>query len=246
MVQRALADPAFPNLGAVATGLAASGRFNEARSAWTTQLERARGQGANGAGILLQQSSFELSIGNVDRARALWGALKRLGGPPLGNALTLSVAASNGDFTMAAESARVRLAQFPESALWREWYGPQDRAIIALARGDAAAVLSLTEDIQPRNHQSSIVPLLRGQAQLRLGNGAAAAGEFQYMIDHVGVFFDNQHQARVGLARAYALAGDSARARKAYEDFFEFWKRADPDVPLLLEAKAEYARLQSS
>ena len=74
----------------------------------------------------------------------------------------------------------------------------------------------------------------------------AAAAEFQYVIDQAGVFPDDQHEARVGLARAYAMAGDTPRARKAYEDFFAFWKRADLDVPLLVKAKAEYARLGAS
>ena len=138
---------------------------------------------------------------------------------------------------MAVESAKSRLAEFPDSPLWRDWYGPQDQAIIALARRDAAAVLALTDRIQPRNHQNSFVPVLRGEAQLQLGNGPAAATEIQYVIDYPGVFQDNQPTARIGLARAYTMAGDKARARNAYEDFFEFWKRADPDVPLLLQAK---------
>ncbi len=245
-VTRALADPAFIGVNAVAIMFADAGRLKEARAAWTTQLERNREQGQNGAGVLLTQSIFERSVGNVERARALFAEARSLRAPQmLYNPLTVPVAAANGDFAMATESAKARLAQFPESPLWRDWYDPQDQATIALARGDSAAVLALTDKIQPRNHQNSVVPLLRGEAQLRLGNGAAAAAEFQYAIDHWGVFIDNQHQARVGLARAYRAAGDITRARKAYEDFFEYWKRADPDVPLLVQAKAEYATLTS-
>jgi hypothetical protein len=135
--------------------------------------------------------------------------------------------------------------------LWHQAY-PRDyvppnnlRAAIALARRDAASVLTLTDTIQPRTFFNSFVPMLRGQAQLQLGNGAAAAAEFQTILDHPGVFPNEQAEAHVGLARAYTLAGDAARARKAYEAFFEFWKRADPDVPLLLEAKAESAKLST-
>jgi tetratricopeptide (TPR) repeat protein len=245
VLMRALADREFPNLNGLASGFAVNGRLNEARRAWANQLERNRGQGATGAGILLTQSSFEHSVGNVDRSRALFAEARDLRGPQLlDSGLTVWVAARHGDFALAADSAQARLARFPESPLWREWYGPQDQAIIALARGDAAAVLSLTDKIQPRNHQNSLIPLLRGEAQLLLDNGAAAAAEFQYVIDEQGQFTDHQHLARVGLARAFAMAGDTARARKAYEDFFEFWKRADPDVPLLLQARAEYDKLK--
>jgi hypothetical protein len=214
---------------------------------WARQLERNRDQGATGGGVLFTQSYFEHSVGNDERARSLFAEGKSLmrGAQLQSNGLTVRLAATHGDFAVAVAAAQFRLAQFPESQLFREWYGPQDQAIIALARGDAASVLALTDKIQPRNHQSSLVPLLRGEAQLRLQNGAAAAAEFQYAIDHWGVFTDHQPQARVGLARAFAMTGDHARARKAYEDFFEFWKRADPDVPLLLQARAEYAKLTS-
>jgi hypothetical protein len=104
-------------------------------------------------------------------------------------------------------------------------------------------VLTLTDAIQPRTYPNSFVPMLRGLAQLQLGNRAAAAAEFQTVLDHPGVFPADQAEAHVGLARAFTLASDTARARKAYEAFFEFWKRADPDMPLLLQAKAEYAKL---
>ena len=112
-----------------------------------------------------------------------------------------------------------------------------------MAKGDAASVLTLTDAIQPRTYVGCFVPILRGLAQLQLGNGAGAAAEFQTVLDQPGLFPADQVEAHVGLARAYGVAGDTARARKAYEAFFEFWKRADPDLPLLLQAKAEYAKL---
>jgi hypothetical protein len=79
---------------------------------------------------------------------------------------------------------------------------------------------------------------------LRDGNRAAA--EFQKFIDHRGlvVNFPWGALARLGLARAYALQGDTAKARAAYQSFLTLWKDADPDVPILKEAKAEYAKLQ--
>jgi tetratricopeptide (TPR) repeat protein len=87
---------------------------------------------------------------------------------------------------------------------------------------------------------------LRGQAYLMLYNGSAAAAEFQKMIDHRGIVlnFPLGALAHLGLARAYALAGDTAKARTAYQDFLTLWKDADPDIPILQQAKAEYARLK--
>jgi len=92
---------------------------------------------------------------------------------------------------------------------------------------------------------------LRGEAYLMLHDGNAAAAEFQKFIDHRGLVtnFPWGALARLGLARAYALdaAADPAardKARAAYQDFLTLWKDADPDIPILREAKAEYAKLQ--
>ena len=236
---------------AAAIGLAVQGRVRESRNMRARALELQRQRGNSGAGNLRAHAYLELTLGYVDRAKALFAEgrkdnnLDQLYGAPH----AVRWAAALGDISLAETAAAWRRARFPESPLWREWYGPTDQAAIELAGGDAAAVLKLTEAIQPLNHQQgfapTFVPMLRGEAQLRLGNGAGAATEFQYVIDHAGVFQDDQHVARVGLARAYAMTGDKPRAKKAYEDFFAFWKRADPDVPLLLQAKAEYAKLAS-
>jgi cytochrome c-type biogenesis protein CcmH/NrfG len=76
--------------------------------------------------------------------------------------------------------------------------------------------------------------------------GREAAAEFQKFIDHPGVVqnYPLGALARVGLARAYAMQGDSLKARAAYQSFFSLWKDADPDVPILKEAKAENAKLE--
>ena len=77
-------------------------------------------------------------------------------------------------------------------------------------------------------------------------NGSAATTEFQKLLDDPGVAlnFPLGALAHFGLARAYSLSGDKAKARTAYQDFFALWKDADPDIPILKEAKAEYAKLQ--
>src|SRR5208337_5377335 len=86
---------------------------------------------------------------------------------------------------------------------------------------------------------------LRGEAYLMLRDGNQAAAEFQKFIDHRGVVmnFPWGALARLGLARAYALKGDTAKAKAAYQTFLTLWKDADPDIPILIAAKSEYARL---
>ncbi len=78
-----------------------------------------------------------------------------------------------------------------------------------------------------------------------LHDGNRAAAEFQKFIDHRGLVgnFPWGALARLGLARAYAMEGNTAKARAAYQDFFTLWKDADPDIPVLKQAKAEYASL---
>jgi hypothetical protein len=79
-----------------------------------------------------------------------------------------------------------------------------------------------------------------------LHDGNAAAKEFQKFIDHreIVVNFPWGALARLGLARAYAMQGDTAKAKTAYQDFLTLWKDADPDIPILIAAEAEYAKLQ--
>jgi eukaryotic-like serine/threonine-protein kinase len=86
----------------------------------------------------------------------------------------------------------------------------------------------------------------RGLAYLALHRAPEAAAEFQKVLDHPGIVrvgFTGV-LARLGLARAYAAQSDTAKARVAYQDFFALWKDADPDIPLLKQAKSEYAKLQ--
>jgi outer membrane protein assembly factor BamD (BamD/ComL family) len=85
-----------------------------------------------------------------------------------------------------------------------------------------------------------------GEAYLQAYNGAAAVAEFQKIIDHPGVLQNSPLAplAKLGLARAYALSDDKDKSRTAYQDFLGLWRNADPDIPVLKEAKAEYAKLK--
>jgi hypothetical protein len=87
---------------------------------------------------------------------------------------------------------------------------------------------------------------VRGEAYLAAHQGSEAAAEFQKIIDHRGIVVNEPigALARLQIGRAYAMRGDAVKARGAYQDFLTLWKDADPDVPILKQAKAEYARLQ--
>jgi tetratricopeptide (TPR) repeat protein len=134
-------------------------------------------------------------------------------------------------------------------------YIPTVRAQIALNGRDAQKAidkLAVAEKYEMgQTGTSNIIPAayppyIRGEAYLALKQGAEAAMEFQKIIDHAGVVVNNPNgiMAYLGLARAYAVGGDDAKARVAYQNLFAKWKDADPDLPALLQAKAEYAKLK--
>jgi eukaryotic-like serine/threonine-protein kinase len=87
---------------------------------------------------------------------------------------------------------------------------------------------------------------VRGQAYLKVGQAKEAAGEFQKMTAVRGLSYPLAALAHLQVGRAYILQGDAARARAAYHDFFTLWKDADPDIPILKQAKTEYAKLPES
>ena len=94
---------------------------------------------------------------------------------------------------------------------------------------------------------SSLYPIyVRGEAYRAGHHGPEAATEFQKILDHRGIVVSDPigALAHLQLGKAYALAGDKTKARSAYQDFLTLWKDADPDIPILKQAKAEYAKLQ--
>jgi serine/threonine protein kinase/tetratricopeptide (TPR) repeat protein len=126
---------------------------------------------------------------------------------------------------------------------------PTILAGIEIRKGNPAKAVQLLQQAVPYDlcEFASLMPIyIRGQAYLRMGAGSEAAAEFQKLVDHPGinVLFPRHRLAILGLARAYALMRDSEKARKAYQEFFALWSEADSDIPILHEAKSEYARLK--
>ena len=87
---------------------------------------------------------------------------------------------------------------------------------------------------------------VRGEAYLAAHQGSEAVAEFQKILDHRGIVLNEPigALAHLQIGRAYAIQGDTSKARAAYQDFLTLWKDADPDIPILIDAKTEYARLQ--
>jgi eukaryotic-like serine/threonine-protein kinase len=125
---------------------------------------------------------------------------------------------------------------------------PVIRAAIEMDRNNAAKAVEILQPVLPydlANGRRLYSVYERGQAYLMLHKGNEAAAEFQKISDHRGVVQNSvvASLGHLGLGRAYAMAGDAGKARAAYQDFFAVWKEADPDVPILKQAKAEYAKL---
>ena len=126
---------------------------------------------------------------------------------------------------------------------------PTIRASIALSRNDpsqAVEILRVTSSYE-LGSDGTLEPIYtRGLAYLRLHRGSEAAAEFQKILDHPGITRNHPRAvlAHLGLARVLVLQGDTSGARAEYRRFLTFWKDADPDIPILQQAKAEYARLQ--
>ena len=161
------------------------------------------------------------------------------------------ILAMTGD-TDGAESLIDDLAErFPRNTLVQDNYLPAARAQLALNRKAPSKAIQALDTTAPfelgdMDHSNAGYPIyLRGEAYLAAHQGPAAAAEFQKILDHPGLILNDPIAplARLGLARAYASQGNTAKAKAAYGDFLSLWKNADPDVPVYQQAKAEFAAL---
>jgi eukaryotic-like serine/threonine-protein kinase len=145
---------------------------------------------------------------------------------------------------------------FPEDSQLQRNFLPTIRAKLALRRGDANGAIELLpsttayelgQTTSSTYGWNAMYPVyVRGEAYLAAKRGAEGAAEFQKILSHRGVVLNEPiaATARLGLARAYAMQGDSEKARAAYEDFLALWEDADTDIPILIKAKAEYVMLK--
>ena len=246
-------------LAAQADTEAWQGKFKNARELTQAAMESAEHNDAKETAATYQTAAAlrEAESGNRERAHAdVAGALNLAPNQYVRDLGALALARA-GD-TSEAEKLGAELDKtFPLDTLVQRYWLPSIRAAIALEHKDPKRAIELLKDAIDLGEPRGDVPVIlcpvyvRGEAYLMLHDGKAAEAEFQKFIDHRGLVenFPWGALARLGLARAYALdaAKDPAardKARTAYQDFLNLWKDADPDVPVLKQAKAEYAKLK--
>jgi DNA-binding winged helix-turn-helix (wHTH) protein/tetratricopeptide (TPR) repeat protein len=205
------------------------------------------------AGYQAEAALRDVESGDREQARAGAKAALKLGPNRDVRVIAVLALARAGD-TVAAEKLAAELDKtFPLDTLVQRYWLPTIRASVALERKDpnrAIDLLKVANTIELSSATGDLTVFLcpvyvRGEAYLMLHDGNRAAAEFQKFIDHRGVVmnFPWGALARLGLARAYAMQDNKAKARTAYQDFLTLWKEADPGIPILKQAKAEYAKL---
>jgi eukaryotic-like serine/threonine-protein kinase len=227
-------------------GLQAANRNVLGQRRESSKLYQRAAESALRRGLRDTASEFEEADARADALSGNCRTVHHLGRPAV--ALALCGDAAQAD-KLAAETAKV----FPNGTIWNAVQLPEIRAAILLNRGEPAKAVELLASASPYERSYVEAVYLRGLAYLRLKKGAEASVEFQKIVDHKGASWGatwvhpywGQYYSLsyLGLARASALAGDTAKAERAYQDFLTLWKDADPDIPILRQAKAEYARL---
>jgi len=143
---------------------------------------------------------------------------------------------------LAGEVAKSR----PDDVRLQADFVPQVRAAVAVSSGHAAKAIELLKPANAYDRTDTATLYIRGLAYLKSDHGSEAAQEFQKILAlrNYGPADPLMSFAQLGLGRAYALQGDSQKSHTAYQDFFALWKDADPDIPILKQAKTEYAKLR--
>jgi tetratricopeptide (TPR) repeat protein len=232
------------------------GRLSKAREFSHRAVDSARKSEAKEMAARWQAYSAlsELELGNTAQARQRIAAALALAPGRNVRVLAALALALTGDSAQAQTLADGLNRELPRDQMIQGYVLPTVRAMLALRRGDGKGALELLktaseyELAQPPAFSLS-TPLypsyVRGQAYLRVGQGNLAAAEFQKIIDHRGLVgnYPLGALAHLQLGRAYALAGDAAKARAAYLGFLNLWKDGDPDIPILKQAKAECSKL---
>jgi DNA-binding winged helix-turn-helix (wHTH) protein/predicted Zn-dependent protease len=194
---------------------------------------------------------WQAEFGNLAQARKDAASALALSPGRDGKLISAMALARIGDVSRAKAVADDVLKAYPQDTLLQFYSLPSIRAAAELSRSDAAKAEDFTEHARPYELGSptDLRPLypsyIRGQAYLAMHRGNDAAVEFQRILDHRGLNGNSPlgALAHLQIGRAYAMSGDAAKARTAYHDFLALWKDADPDIPILKQAKAEYAKL---
>ena len=233
------------------------GRLRKARELTRQAVESAKRNAGTDTAALWQvnEALREAEFGNTALARKAVADTMALSSKPDVELLAALALARSGDTVQSSALADKVAAEFDRDTMIQAYWLPTIRAAIAIDRGDAqkaiellstASEYELGEPVQWPSHGTLYPVYVRGDAYLRAGDGVRAVTEFQKMIDHRGIVANLPlgALAHLQLGRAYKLAGDAGKAREAYAAFLVVWLQADSDIPILKQAKAEYAKLK--
>jgi len=234
------------------------GHFHRARELSQQAVDSAKrnDKKETAAEWLLNAALREAEIGNPQQARAQASSAMSLAASRDVRVLVALAFARAGDAARAQNMADELSRNAPANTLLNCYWLPTIRASTEHTRHHPDNALRLLQAASPcelgePNPQVQIGGTLypgyvRGQADLENGNAQQAVAEFQKLIDHRGVVqnFVLGALVHLQLGRAYLATGDAAKARVRYQEFLTLWKDADPDIPILKQAKAEYAKLQ--
>jgi eukaryotic-like serine/threonine-protein kinase len=241
----------FNILESAALAAAFSGQLHKGGETIRQAIDIAKRGGfdEDAAGMAARLADIEGLFGNTKEARE--GALQALAK----NHSRLVIMGAGGALAMAGDSQAVQgieseiIKRFPTDTFINNLWLPSVRARVEITRGNPAKAIELLQATSPYEFgwAANVVPnYIRGQAYLQAKQGKDAEAEFQKILQHRWLCAVSVRcaLAHLQLARAYALEGDSAKSRASYQDFLALWKDADTDIPVLKEAKAEYAKLQ--
>jgi eukaryotic-like serine/threonine-protein kinase len=235
-----------------------SGHLGKARELSRRAVDSARRAGENETAAEWEMNAAlrEVEFGDAAQARNATTAALALTSTRAVQILAALALARAGDSDRAQKMADELQKQYPLNTKLNAYFLPTIRAAVEINRKNPAKAIEVLElalphelgdaDPDPVDGATMYPVYVRGQAYLELGQGSAAAAQFQKFLDHRGVVVNCQlgALARLGLARSYGLQGDITKARAAYKDFLTLWSDADPGVPILISAKAEYAKLR--
>jgi tetratricopeptide (TPR) repeat protein len=232
------------------------GRLKQARDYTRRAAESAEHNGNKEVAsvYILDNALREAEFGNfAESHRAAVSAIQLAPNGRYVRAVAAFVLARAGDTAQAQKLADTLEKEFPQDTYVNAYWLAMARASMELKKDNPTKAVELLRAAQTYELGTGIpgignglVVYLRGYALLDTGRNKEAGGEFQRILDHPGIVLNSPvgALARLGLARALMASGDMARARSAYQDFFALWKDADPDIPILRQAKAEYSKLQ--
>jgi eukaryotic-like serine/threonine-protein kinase len=202
------------------------------------------------AGYLAINAVHEALAGETELAKQHATAAGALSSQREVQAVTALAWALSGDTHQATQVATDLSDRYPEDTWVQLIHLPTIRGAVALQEGNGAKAVEALAPAAPyelgRGDVIWLYPVfVRAQAYLAARQSTAAVAEFQSLLDHPGLVLNDPigALAHLGLARAYAQSGDTAKAKTAYQDFLALWKDADPQLPLLQQAQLEYSRL---